>query len=58
MTLMYRAAIDKRIEVDALKRDAIEQHKQGELQAQKAEVTSWQESVASQGTYSTGFVLQ
>lgn len=58
MTLMYRAAIDKRIEVDTLKRDAIEQRKQGELQAQKAEVTSWQESVATQGTYSMGLKLQ
>ena len=47
---MYRAARDKRIEVDKQKREAIEQHKQRELQAQKAEVASWQESVASQGT--------
>lgn len=47
--LTYRAASDKRIEIDKQKREAIELHKQKELQAQKADVMSWQETVATPG---------
>lgn len=49
MLLTYRAVSDKRIEVDRQKREAIELHKQKELQAHKDEVTSWQQTVAAQG---------
>ena len=50
MLSTYRAASEKRVDVDKQKREAIELHKQKELQAQKAEVMSWQETVTTPGT--------
>ena len=48
--MLLRTASNKRIELDQQKREAIEKHKLRELQAHKAEVASWQNLVASQGT--------
>ncbi len=47
-----RAASDRRIELDKQKRDAIEQHKQRELDAQRAHLASWQDTVGTHGMLS------
>ena len=47
--LTHRASSDKKFQIDKQKRDTIELHKQNELLAQKAEVMSWQETVAEPG---------
>ena len=49
MLLTHRASSDKKFQIDKQKRDTIELHKQNELLAQKAEVMSWQETVAEPG---------
>ena len=55
--LLCRVASDRRIDVDKQKRDAIEQHKENELEAHRAEVTSWQNTVG-QGTCSLAGLLK
>ncbi len=46
---LSRAASDRRIDLDRQKRDAIEQQKQQELDAQRAQLTSWQTEVGNEG---------
>ena len=46
---LSRAASDRRIDLDRQKRDAIEQQKQQELDAQRAQVASWQTEVGNKG---------
>lgn len=46
---LSRAASNRRIDLDRQKRDAIEQQKQQELDAQRAQVTSWQTEVGKEG---------
>ncbi|KAA6428647.1 MAG: dyslexia susceptibility 1 candidate protein [Trebouxia sp. A1-2] len=45
-----KAASDRRIDLDRQKRDAIEQQKQQELDAQRAQVASWQTEVDDKGS--------
>ncbi|DBB00644.1 TPA: hypothetical protein ACH3X3_002324 [Trebouxia sp. C0006] len=45
-----KAASDRRIDLDRQKRDAVEQQKQQELDAQRAQVTSWQIEVGKEGS--------
>ena len=49
LVAQFRAASNRRIELDRQKRDAIEQQKQQELDAQRAQVTSWQTEVGKEG---------
>lgn len=47
--LAGRAATDRRIELDQQKRNEIERLKQAEVEAQRADVSSWQATVGQQG---------